>query len=144
MTDAAGQTFHLSKGAPQAILALLAPDISLATQVDAVVQEFAAKGYRTLGVARTDATGQWRYAGLISLYDPPREDSAATIQAAQSLGVTIKMVTGDHLAIARETARQVHLGTNIKTPEDFLDQARPGSETSGGRSRRFRPGISGA
>ena len=122
VTDAAGQTFHLSKGAPQAILALLAPDISLATQVDAVVQEFAAKGYRTLGVARTDATGQWRYAGLISLSDPPREDSAATIQAAQSLGVTIKMVTGDHLAIARETARQVHLGTDIKTPEDFLDK----------------------
>ena len=122
VTDAAGQTYHLSKGAPQAILALPAPEISLATEVDAVIQEFAAKGFRTLGVARTDASGLWRYAGLISLYDPPREDSAATIQAAQSLGVTIKMVTGDHLAIARETARQVNLGTNIKTPEDFLDR----------------------
>ena len=122
VTDDAGQAFHLSKGAPQAILALLAPDTSLATEVDTVVQEFALKGYRTLGVARTDASGLWRYAGLISLSDPPREDSAATIQAAQSLGVTIKMVTGDHLAIARETARQVNLGTNIKTPEDFLDR----------------------
>ena len=122
MTDVEGQVFHLSKGAPQAVLALLAPDISLATEVDAVVQEFAAKGYRTLGVARADTSGLWHYAGLISLYDPPREDSAATIQAAQSLGVTIKMVTGDHLAIAREIARQVNLGTNIKTPEDFLDR----------------------
>jgi H+-transporting ATPase len=122
LTDTAGQTFQVSKGAPQAILALLAPDITLAAEVDAVVQEFAAKGYRTLGVARTDATGLWRYAGLISLYDPPRDDSAATIQSAQSLGVAIKMVTGDHLAIARETARQVNLGTDIKTPEDFLDR----------------------
>jgi H+-transporting ATPase len=120
--DAEGHKYHLSKGAPQAILSLLAPDISLATKVDAVIQEFAAKGYRTLGVARTDASGHWHYAGLISLSDPPREDSATTIQAAQSLGVTIKMVTGDHLAIARETARQIHLGTNIMTPEDFLDR----------------------
>ena len=101
---------------------MLAPETSLATEVDTVVQEFAVKGYHSLGVARTDASGLWRYAGLISLSDPPREDSAATIQAAQSLGVTIKMVTGDHLAIARETARQVNLGTNIKTPEDFLDR----------------------
>jgi H+-transporting ATPase len=122
VTDAEGHKYHLSKGAPQAILSLLAPDISLATKVDTVIQEFAAKGYRTLGVARTDASGHWHYAGLLSLYDPPREDSAVTIQAAQSLGVTIKMVTGDHLAIARETARQIHLGTNIMTPEDFLDR----------------------
>lgn len=120
--DTAGQTFQVSKGAPQAILALLAPDIGVAADVDALVQEFAAKGYRTLGVGRTDAASQWQYAGLISLSDPPRDDSAATIQSAQSLGVAIKMLTGDQLAIAQETARQVNLGTNIKTPEDFLEK----------------------
>lgn len=120
--DAEGRKYRLSKGAPQAIMSLLGANISLATEVDDIVQEFAAKGYRALGVARADISGHWQYVGLISLYDPPREDSAATIQAAQSLGVTIKMITGDHLAIAKETARQVNLGTNIKTPDDFLDK----------------------
>ena len=103
--------FRTAKGAPQAILSL-ATDIT-AGAVDREVAEFALKGYRAMGVARTDSNGTWRYAGLVALQDPPREDSAETIKTAQSLGVRIKMVTGDHVAIAREIARKVGLGTNI-------------------------------
>ncbi len=119
---AAGRTFRLSKGAPQAVLALLPPETEQAGLIAQAVEELAARGYRALGVARREEPGVWQYAGLIALYDPPREDSRATIQAAQALGVTVKMVTGDHLAIAKETARQVQLGTNIRTPEEFLDK----------------------
>ncbi len=122
VTDAGGRTISLSKGAPQAVLALLPAETDQAALIDQSVQELAAKGYRALGVAKREEAGDWQYVGLIALYDPPREDSGATIQAAQALGVTIKMVTGDHLAIAKETARQVHLGTNIRTPGDFLDK----------------------
>jgi len=78
------------------------------------VEEFAAKGYRALGVAQAETPGPWQYVGLIALYDPPREDSAATIKIAQDLGVQVKMVTGDHVAIAQEIAREVHLGTDIQ------------------------------
>jgi len=122
VTDASGRTFSLSKGAPQAVLALLPAETDQAALIDQSVQKLAAKGYRALGVAQKEGSGDWRYVGLIALYDPPREDSTATIQAAQALGVTLKMVTGDHLAIAKETARQVHLGTNIRTPEEFLNK----------------------
>jgi H+-transporting ATPase len=91
--------------------------------VDNLSDEFARKGYRTLGVARTDDSGRCSYLGLLALYDPPRDDSAETIKTAESMGLEIKMVTGDHLAIAREIAREVHLGTNIITAETFAKES---------------------
>jgi H+-transporting ATPase len=115
-------SFKAAKGAPQAILSLTA-DSSAATSADKKVEAFALKGYRALGVARTDSKGAWSYVGLIALQDPPREDSAETIKTAQSLGVRIKMVTGDHVAIAKEIAREVGLGTNIEPVSDFLDKS---------------------
>ena len=114
-------SFKAAKGAPQAILSLLA-NSTAGSSVDQKVETFASKGYRALGVASTDSKGAWRYVGLIALQDPPREDSAETIKTAQSLGVRIKMVTGDHVAIAKEIARMVGLGTNIEPASDFIDK----------------------
>jgi H+-transporting ATPase len=68
-------------------------------------------------VAKTDAVGKWQWVGLIALYDPPREDSAVTIKTAQSMGIDVKMVTGDHIAIAKQISGEVNLGTNIALPE---------------------------
>jgi H+-transporting ATPase len=121
--DKGGESFKVSKGAPQVILSLAANKDAIASQVDEYVNEFATKGYRALGVARTDSKGIWKYVGLIALYDPPREDSAQTIKTAQSMGVSIKMVTGDHVAIAKEIAKRVNLGTNIITASQFIDKA---------------------
>ena len=89
--------FRVSKGAPQVIGALCADD-PVAAQMTAVAGQFAARGYRSLGVARADAGRPWRLLGVIPLADP-REDSAATITAARGLGVSVKMVTGDQVAI---------------------------------------------
>ena len=116
-----GGRFKAAKGAPQAILSLVEGD-SEASNVDERVNAFAAKGYRALGVARTDPDGAWHYVGLIALYDPPRDDSAETIKTAQSMGVEVKMVTGDHLAIAREIARMVGMGTKIRPASAFVDE----------------------
>jgi len=87
-----------------------------------VVNAFASKGYRALGVARTDSEGKWQYVGLIALYDPPREDSAETIKTAHEMGVEVKMVTGDHVAIAKEIAHRVNLGSNIIPASEFIDK----------------------
>lgn len=114
-------SFKTAKGAPQAIF-LLDANSAQGSSVDQNVETFASKGYRALGVASTDSKGAWRYVGLIALQDPPREDSAETIKTAQSLGVRIKMVTGDHVAIAKEIARKVGLGTNIRPASDFIDK----------------------
>jgi H+-transporting ATPase len=114
--------FKVAKGAPQAILSLVEDTGSLAAQVDELVNALAIKGYRPLGVAKTDDKENWHYIGFLGLYDPPREDSAETIKTAQGMDVRVKMVTGDHAAIAKEIAQQVNLGTNIMPASSFLDR----------------------
>ena len=121
-----GSQFKVTKGAPQAILALIEDKKSINDKLTEDVNEFAKKGYRALGVARTNKENKWQFAGLIGLFDPPREDSAQTIKTAQSMGVNVKMVTGDHIAIAKEISSQVNLGNDIVLPAAFLDK--PDSE----------------
>ena len=118
-----GNSFKVSKGAPQVILSLVTNKADIESKVESDVNTQAAKGYRTLGVARTDTQGRWQFVGLIPLYDPPREDSAQTIQTAQAMGVDVKMVTGDHTAIAKEVAQQVGIGTNILSTTTLLDKS---------------------
>ncbi len=76
-------------------------------------QDDAARGFRSLGVARTDGQDNWQFLGVLPLFDPPREDSKRTIETARQMGISVKMVTGDQIAIAKETARQLGLGMNI-------------------------------
>jgi H+-transporting ATPase len=108
-----GKTFKVAKGAPQVILALSANTGKVKPAVEKAVNEFAARGFRSLGVARAEGEGQWQFVGVLPLFDPPREDAKATIATAGKMGVKIKMVTGDALAIAQETAKKLHMGTNI-------------------------------
>jgi H+-transporting ATPase len=108
-----GKTFKVTKGAPQVILALSSNAAHVKPAVGAAVNEFAARGFRSLGVARAVDDGQWQFIGVLPLSDPPREDAAATIATALAMGVRVKMVTGDALAIARETARKLDMGVNI-------------------------------
>ncbi len=112
ITPRQGASFRVSKGAPQVILDLT-DDQELKARAGQAVEQFAARGYRALGVAVNEDGQGWRLVGVLSLLDPPREDSAATVQAVQDMGIGVKMVTGDQLPIARETARQVGLGANI-------------------------------
>ena len=84
------------------------------------VNELAAKGYRTLGVARTDAQGKWELLGLLSLSDPSRDDSASTIETARKMGLQVRMVTGDNLAIAKEVSRELKLGPNIAVASEIF------------------------
>ncbi|MBN1152590.1 MAG: plasma-membrane proton-efflux P-type ATPase [Dehalococcoidia bacterium] len=111
--DSNGHEYSVSKGAPQIILALDRDAASKSDEVQKMIAEFASRGFRSLGVARTDAAGTWRFLGIIPLFDPLREDTRKTIDAAREMGLKIKMVTGDQVAIAREIARQLELGTNI-------------------------------
>jgi H+-transporting ATPase len=121
ITNSQGNEFKVAKGAPQVILDL-ATDKKIEDQVGRDVDDFAAKGYRALGVARTVEKDKWEYIGLVALHDPPREDSAETIKTAQYMGVNVKMVTGDHIAIGKEVAKEVGLGTNIALPSSFVDK----------------------
>jgi H+-transporting ATPase len=116
-----GKGFKVTKGAPQVILELSANAGQTKSAVEQAVDEFAARGFRSLGVARADAQGTWQFVGVLPLFDPPREEAKATIATAQQMGVNVKMVTGDALAIARETAEKLGLGANILDASGFGD-----------------------
>lgn len=119
VADEAGNRFKTSKGAPQVILELDARQESFSAEVNEQIQTLAQRGYRALGVARTDEADNWRFLGIISLFDPPRPDSQITIENAKRLGVPLKMITGDQVAIAKETCRQLGLGPNVLNAELF-------------------------
>jgi len=93
------------------------------------VSESAAKGYRTLAVARGPETGALGLVGLVTLYDPPRPDAKQLIAALQDLGVSVKMLTGDALAIASEMARGVGLRNIRPMSELKAASARPDNKT---------------
>ncbi len=120
-----GQRFKAVKGAPQVIIALDKEAASDSGAIDDAIAGFAERGFRALGVARTEDGGDYSFQGVIPLYDPLREDSFDTVHEAIGMGLAVKMVTGDQLAIAREIAKQLELGETIlksESLEELSDQ----------------------
>jgi H+-transporting ATPase len=126
-----GKTFRVSKGAPQVILELAANSRQVKADVDKAVDDFAARGFRSLGVARAEGTGRWQFVGVLPLFDPPRRDAKATIATALQMGVKVKMVTGDALAIAQETAKTLGMGTAILDAAGLGDVKRKETASAG-------------
>ncbi|XAR70508.1 Proton-exporting ATPase [Bertholletia excelsa] len=126
--DGTGNMHRVSKGAPEQILNLAWNKSEIAKKVHAIIDKFAERGLRSLAVAcqkvpegTKDSPGEpWEFVGLLPLFDPPRHDSAETIQRALDLGVSVKMITGDQLAIAKETGRRLGMGTNMYPSSSLL------------------------
>ncbi|MBT9383667.1 plasma-membrane proton-efflux P-type ATPase [Pseudooceanicola sp. CBS1P-1] len=110
-----------SKGAPQVILDLCALPEAERTRIEQAVDALAADGYRALGAAEQKAGGAWTFLGLIPIFDPPREDAAETIATLRRMGLRIKMITGDHEAIARQIAGRLGLGADIGSAGRMFD-----------------------
>ena len=113
-----GEAFKVTKGAPHVILSLLDQhaQASVIEQCEKDVEALGERGIRSLAVAKTNGgvEGAWEMVGLLTFLDPPRPDTKDTIDRARDFGVEVKMITGDHLLIAKETARQLGMGTNIE------------------------------
>ncbi|XP_017974091.1 PREDICTED: plasma membrane ATPase 1 isoform X1 [Theobroma cacao] len=126
--DEAGKLHRVSKGAPEQILNLAWNKSDIEKKVHSIIDKFAERGLRSLAVARQEvpagnkdsAGGPWEFVGLLPLFDPPRHDSAETIRRALDLGVSVKMITGDQLAIAKETGRRLGMGTNMYPSSSLL------------------------
>jgi H+-transporting ATPase len=125
-----GKQFFVAKGAPQVILAMSTNAGEVKPAVEKTVNEFAGRGFRSLGVAKADQEGKWQFVGVLPLFDPPREQAKTTIASARQMGVSVKMVTGDQLAIARETAKQLGMGTNILDATSLGDKKQQDSAES--------------
>jgi len=122
-----GNTYKVTKGAVQVIQKLAEDAVETGPAVEEAVGKFAARGFRSLGVARTDESGRWRILGVLPLYDPPREDSKQTIETAVRMGLNVKMVTGDQVVIGKEIAKQVGLGPNILDASVFENKTHHGA-----------------
>lgn len=114
-----GKSFKTAKGAPQVIAELCNLDENAKKEMLKTVDKLAEQGYRALGVAVNKGDG-WKFVGIIPLYDPPREDAPEAISRIKSLGVSIKMVTGDHIAIAKNIARMLGIGDKIVSMTELL------------------------
>ncbi|XP_044479196.1 plasma membrane ATPase 4-like isoform X1 [Mangifera indica] len=128
--DSDGNWHRASKGAPEQIMNLCNTREDVRKKAYAVIDKFAERGLRSLAVARQEVPekskespgGPWQFVGLLPLFDPPRHDSGETIRQALNLGVNVKMITGDQLAIAKETGRRLGMGTNMYPSASLLGQ----------------------
>uniref|UniRef100_A0A2K2BSH0 Plasma membrane ATPase n=1 Tax=Populus trichocarpa TaxID=3694 RepID=A0A2K2BSH0_POPTR len=119
--DSDGNWHRVSKGAPEQIIALCNLREDVERKANVIIDKFAERGLRSLAVCRQivpektkeSPGGPWEFVGLLPLFDPPRHDSAETITRALNLGVNVKMITGDQLAIGKETGRRLGMGTNM-------------------------------
>ncbi|KAI6672030.1 hypothetical protein NL676_006915 [Syzygium grande] len=133
--DSNGNWHRVSKGAPEQIVELCKVREDVKRKVHDIIDKFADRGLRSLAVAKQtvqeknkDSAGEpWQFVGLLPLFDPPRHDSAETIRRALNLGVNVKMITGDQLAIGKETGRRLGMGTNMYPSSSLLGQHKDGS-----------------
>ncbi|KAL6124507.1 hypothetical protein ACLB2K_077019 [Fragaria x ananassa] len=132
--DGAGKMHRVSKGAPEQIINLAHNKTQIEKKVHTMIDKFAERGLRSLGVARQEVPagikdslgGPWEFVGLLPLFDPPRHDSTETIRRALELGVSVKMITGDQLAIGKETGRRLGMGTNMYPSSALLGESKNG------------------
>ncbi|WZZ51871.1 hypothetical protein YC2023_051978 [Brassica napus] len=126
--DGEGKMHRVSKGAPEEILDMAHNMLEIKEKVHGKIDKFAERGLRSLGLAYQQVPdgdvkgdgGPWDFVALLPLFDPPRHDSAQTIERALHLGVSVKMITGDQLAIAKETGRRLGMGTNMYPSSSLL------------------------
>ncbi|CAJ2634546.1 ATPase 8, plasma membrane-type-like [Trifolium pratense] len=128
--DDEGNWHRCSKGAPEQIIELCELKGQTLKKAHQVIDQFAERGLRSLAVSRQTVSAKtkesegdaWEFLGLMPLFDPPRHDSAETIRQALDLGVNVKMITGDQLAIGKETGRRLGMGTNMYPSSSLLGE----------------------
>ncbi len=128
--------YEVIKGATLSVMELARPGPAIKRKIDSDVEMLAGKGLKTIAVATKGRIGGWKFAGLVALYDPPRPESKSLIKELNDLGISVKMITGDSLPVAREIAEEVGLGNNIL----MLDGVRSGM----GRRITKADGLAGA
>jgi H+-transporting ATPase len=116
------RTFYVAKGAPDVILKMCAEAGETRENLERaqkVMLDMAQRGIRCLAICRAEQKSDWRLEAMLTFMDPPRPDSKSTIKNAGALGVPVRMITGDHLDIAKETCRQLGLDSNVLGPDEL-------------------------
>ena len=137
-----GTVFEVIKGAPHIVLGMCsdANKAAVGKTFETTVMDLANRGIRALAVAKKEEGKERELVGLLTFLDPPRPDTKETIERAMMQGVSVKMITGDHRAIARETARSLGMGDSIGTAET-LPTLEPGDPIPDTLGRDYGPAI---
>lgn len=104
-------------------------DKDFVEQITGIDKDLGTAGYKTIGIAVCEGNARelknptWKFVGLLPMLDPPRNDTAATIASLHHANISVKMITGDHVNVGRETARLIGLGTNIHAGTEIRDTA---------------------
>ena len=118
-----GQTLRVAKGAVLSIIEVCQPTEDELAEIKNKTDAFAEKGYRVIAVAAGKESGKMDVVGLVALYDKPRPESAKLIAKLRSLGIAVKMLTGDSQPIATQIAKEVGLGEKITRMADVEKNA---------------------
>jgi P-type Mg2+ transporter len=133
LVAAGDQRFMVTKGALRNVLDVCSSseaangqvvDIaSVKEQIQKHFEEFSGKGFRTLGIAYRDLgtessidpehEANMTFLGFLVLFDPPKSDIVKTIGLLKSLGVHLKIITGDNRLVAANLSQQIG-STNIQ------------------------------
>jgi plasma-membrane proton-efflux P-type ATPase len=110
-----GKEHHrIVKGALRTVALACGLEEAAVSQLEARATAAAANGQRAIAVARATGSDPLRLVGIALLADTLRPDSAGLIAQLRGLGVSVKMLTGDALAVASETARALGLGNIVR------------------------------
>ena len=134
-----GETITIAKGLPAKIMDTSAgavDDHELQWKVDMFENklfieevttrdtDLSSSGYKTIAIGmcmgnarELGSSAVWKFVGLLPMLDPPRHDTPATIESLHHANISVKMITGDHVNVGKETARLIGLGTNIHPGE---------------------------
>ncbi len=123
----AGRKRRVVKGALGTVAAAAGLEAEAVRALEARASRETERGFRVLAVAAAEDAEPLRLVGLAFLHDPLRADSGRLIEELRDVGVGVKMLTGDALQVAAETARTLGLGEIGRAPE--LRAAGGGSAT---------------
>jgi len=117
--DRKGSRIIAAKGAPEALMAVSDLNLDEKKLVNDAIYNFAAKGYRVLGVGEAHFAGnnfpenqqefKFTFKGLVAFYDPPKKNIMSVLQTFYNAGIKVKIVTGDYTATTMAIASQVGL-----------------------------------
>ena len=119
-------------------------------------ETMAAKGLRVLAFARgsisvskdridhQDITESLTFLGLQGMIDPPRKEVIEAIRRCHSAGISVKMITGDHVLTAKAIAEQLNLKSRIDSQDSLPIVALSGSDLENMNDEQLQEAISRA
>ncbi len=120
------------KGSVEGILKLSKLTTKQTEEIQEITRAFASKGYRVLGVGRSNADTQklphsqhdfeFEFLGLVAFYDPPKKNIQHVLQQFYNAGVKVKLITGDYAETVMALANQIHFrnGSTVLTGSEVM------------------------